>query len=42
MMLKVNFFLQDESIVSFLTQIISVSFSKDITDILKESVQEPV
>jgi hypothetical protein len=36
MMLKVNFHLQDKSTVSFLTQIASVSFSKEGTEILNK------
>jgi hypothetical protein len=42
MTLKVNFHLQDKSAVAFLTQITSVSFSKDDTEILKETVLEPI
>jgi hypothetical protein len=37
----VNFRLQDETTISFLTQIGSVSFSKDKTQILKEAVLNP-
>ncbi len=42
MKLKVNFHLQDKSAVAFLTQNTSVSFSKDDTEILKETVLEPI
>jgi hypothetical protein len=42
MTLKVNFCLQDTSTVSFLTQTASVLFSKDDTEILKETVLKPI
>ncbi len=42
MMMKVNFCLLEKKTVSFLTQIASVSFSKDDTEILKDTVLKPV
>lgn len=42
MTLKVNFRLDDNSTVSYLTQVASVSFSKDETKILKETVLNPI
>jgi len=42
MTLKVNFRLADKSTVSVLTQIASVSFSKDDTEILKATVLDPI
>jgi len=42
MTLKVNFRLEDNSTVSYLTQVASVSFSKDETKILKETVLNPI
>jgi len=38
----VNVQLQDETTVSFLTQIASVSFSEDETQILKETILNPI
>ena len=42
MTMKVNFRLPDKGTVSYLTQIASVSYSKDKTAILRETVLDPM
>ena len=42
MSMKVNFFLAAKKTHSYLTQIVSVSFSKDKLEILKETMLDPI